>query len=228
MIMQRFMSGATIVEVPKSDHEQRLERFIKMRKKISNHNKGVVQKLVSDMQKNRSKNAGLSANLLCDLLREFGAEVTIEHTKAPKLDVLPGTSGFGEREIMEDIWFGEEDENPHFGNVPEDSREVYIYAQRASGYTVAKVSFTGQGNTPTPKGIPLHVFGKSICSANETFNGNIGAFFALMDVLNLLSRTEDFYSPLKQLFSFAISLLNVDLDIPSHYEDHLSLIGSEE
>jgi hypothetical protein len=240
------MTGATIEEITTSGisetKEQRLERFIQIRKAISKQKTGPAQTLLAKIHKIRSKKAGLSSDLLCELLRDFGAEVSIEHTLAPKLDIPVGASCFGEREVMENIWFGEDDQEPHFGNLPDDIDKIYISAQQASGYSVAKVSLpishseqqieiSGTINE-MEKELSKHfiiVYGKSICSANETFNGNIGAWFALMDALHLISAKDNLglFTPLRKLFSFAVSLLDVDFELPSHYTDYLDLMSLE-
>lgn len=216
---------ATIEEVTpqsKTTHEQRLASFIRRQQKTHTQKKN-TQGLRSNIQKEQSKRASVAVDTLINLLEGFGAEVTIEHKKAPKLSIPSGETGYGEREIMINLWFTEDGEIPHFGKIPDDDSS-YISAQEASGYSVAQVSLSI--NPVETKNFT--VFGKSICSANEYFNGNIGAFLSIMDALFILSRIKKVDHPLKNLFLFAVSLFDLELDLPAHYRENLSLAAKKE
>lgn len=193
--------------------EHRLKKHIALKQAASK--KKDDQKVKSQFLKERSKLAKRAMTTIIKTLEGFGAEVTIEHERAPLLPLGSGKSGFGSRGVFKNIYFNEGDEKPRFGSL-DDSIEAHVFAQRASGYTVAKVDF--HDNNPQI-GV---IFGKSICSADENFNGNIGSFYALMDALLIISNKKELESPLKNLFFFAAALMPLKLESPSHYEDNLN------
>lgn len=211
---------------PKSSQEIRLERYVKRKQSEDPiFKEPTIQKLIANGRKSNSKAAHVASEMLTTLLEGFGATVIIDHVRAPKLNLKPGgvidgkkikgDSGYGERSSFKEIWFTKENPQPFFGP---DNDEAYIFAQHAAGYSIATVDFkTDNARLGT-------IIGKSICSAEETFHGNIGAFFALMDVLHLISIKTDVEHPLQNLFFFAVSLFDLQLDIPTHYQENLALV----
>jgi hypothetical protein len=226
------MNSATIVPVQEdTSNDQRLVNFIKRQQKLAQSKKKDPKQLVlAEALKKQSLHARTAVDALIRLLKGFGAEVTIEHTKAALLSHKTGEPGYGRRNVFFNLWFNEEDSEPKFDslNASFNGDECYVSAQAASGYSVAKVVLPldeGQHQVASASGDvkDITIFGKSICSANEVFNGNIGAFFALMDALHLLSKKQDLGFPIGNLFFFAAALMPLRLESPSHYEENLKL-----
>ena len=203
--------------------DQRKAGFIHFQKEMNRLqnelcNPNAIQLAKTKMLKTRSKKASNAIRMLTELLESFGATVVIDHFRAPFTDAKQGESGFGDRVPFSNIWFDQEGIEPHFG-MDGLEENVHIYAEEANGYSIATVSF---GDESDLKGMIVN--GKSICSADENFNGNIGAFFALFDVLSQIAFTLGLNHPLQHTFFLAIALCNIDMPLPAHYTEALNLV----
>jgi len=206
------------------NHERRLNIFSKQ--KIESHQRKTnshpaYQEIQSKNRKQAVKDAKIAVFMLGNFLLDNNVDIKITHRKTEILPLQAGESGYGSRDILYNIWFTEQGNEPNFGT--DNLDKAYILAEKSHGYTLARLIIPSN-NQEYPN--PLIISGKAICSADEDYNGHIGAFFALIDALGIFSRMKENWlqnHPLKNLFFLALSFFQITnhLNLPSHYQDNL-------
>lgn len=108
------------------------------------------------------------------VLRSMNVTAIPHHVVNPIAVRHDGLSGDGTRQITEFLYFPDHaSETPiaaeNFDTIPDDS---VLFAEEAIGYTTVKLEFDANGERVT-------IIGKTICSAHDDYNGNLGVVLAL-------------------------------------------------
>ena len=116
-----------------------------------------------------------------ETLRERGVSFKIRHNANPVEEIPAGLRGHGERSVIEDIWFTSTGTEPKIGtDTPDGSSPegFFMGAKQCHGWTLCELEIDDK-----QLGEILKFNGKSICSAKDTYDGNVGAYYALRNAL---------------------------------------------
>lgn len=165
-----------------------------IKKQFRNHFSAPKEKIPTEYQITKMIYRNITKNFI-ETLRSMNVSIVPKHCINPIEINHRGISGDGTRQITRNLYFldnssTEPNTVDDIKDLPED---VILFAEKAIGYTTVTLTFDVNDETYT-------IVGKTICSANDNYNGNIGVIQALQDAFNQIE-TMNIETPLRNLAS---------------------------
>lgn len=112
-------------------------------------------------------------------LHKKGIKVNFTHANNPIAEIPEGMSGHGQREVEMNIFFDKGETEPRYGS----GTDSVISARLSHGWTVCEVTLRKDALTSNIPPTETVYVGHAICSANDNYNGNVGALISLSRAL---------------------------------------------
>ena len=154
-------------------------RLLRIKKKKIQKQHQPIEKTITEHALFKKIHRELANNMMT-ILKSLGVSAVPEHQINPLAVREDGVPGDGSRQITYNLYFPSHDsteaESVEFSaDIPDDA---VLVADEAIGYTTVELNFDDDdGNNHT-------IIGKTICSSNDHYNGNVGLLLAMQNAFD--------------------------------------------